>query len=126
MSAPINENQIVYSQASSYIKKLKEELASQLSSEVEIPVIIGGKKIYTKQKQKIICPHDHQHVLGYYHKASAEEIMMAQNLIANNGGANSNWRKMSIDDRATVFLKAAELLSEKYRFKLNAATMLGQ
>jgi len=124
MSAPINEKQIIYDQTSIYTKKLKEELANQLASEVEVPVIIGGKKIFTKQKQKIICPHDHQHVLGHYYKASAEEILMAQNYIANN--KESNWRKMSFMDRAAVFLKAAELLSEKYRFKLNAATMLGQ
>jgi len=124
MSTPINEKQIVYDQASIYTKKLKEELTYQLSSEVEVPVIIGGKKIFTKQKQKIVCPHDHQHVLGHYSKASAEEILIAQSYIANNG--ESSWRKMNFVDRAAVFLKAAELLSQKYRFKLNAATMLGQ
>ena len=124
MSVPINEKQIVYDSISPYTKKLKEELNSQLSNEVEIPVIIGGKKIFTKEKQKIICPHDHQHILGHYYKASAEEILMVQNVIADND--SSNWRKMSFSDRAAVFLKAAELLSEKYRFKLNAATMLGQ
>ena len=90
---------------------------------VEIPVVIGGKEIRTGQIEKAVMPHKHGHVLANWHKAGPEQIKQA---IAAAATARKEWSSWSFDDRAAVFLRAAELLTTSWRSTLCAATMLGQ
>ncbi len=100
-----------------------EELERQSSQQIEIPLIIGGKEIRTGNCGKVVMPHNHQHVLASYHKAGEKEITMA---IESSLEAKEKWLSMSWLERASIFMKAAELISKKYRYVINAATMLGQ
>ncbi|SHI28434.1 L-glutamate gamma-semialdehyde dehydrogenase [Desulfosporosinus lacus] len=102
---------------------LKAELERQLVNPVEVPIIIGGKEIRTENKEKMICPHDHQKVLGQYYVAGEKELLMA---IEAAEAAKEEWENMPWEHRATIFLKAADLLTGKYRAKLSASCMLGQ
>lgn len=102
---------------------LKAELERQLVNPVELPIIIGGKEIRTENKEKMICPHDHQKVLGEYYVAGEKELLMA---IDAAEAAKEEWESMPWEHRATIFLKAADLLTGKYRAKLSASCMLGQ
>ena len=102
------------------LKKRLQELKAQ---EIEIPVIIGGKAIYTGRTGEIRPPHELKHRLGIFHKAGAPEVEQA---ITNALEAQQEWARMHWEDRFAIFLKAAELLSERWRYTLNAATMLGQ
>lgn len=102
---------------------LKAELKRQLANSVELPLIIGGKKVYSTDKEKIICPHDHQKVLGEYYVAGEKELLMAIRAAAS---AKAEWENMSWEHRATIFLKAADLITGKYRAKLAASCMLVQ
>ncbi|MCF7832791.1 MAG: L-glutamate gamma-semialdehyde dehydrogenase, partial [Candidatus Marinimicrobia bacterium] len=102
------------------VKKLLNEL---LEKKIEIPVIIGGKEIYTGKTADIICPHDHQHVLGTYHIAGEKEIRMAIEAALE---AREAWASMPAEARAAIFKKMAVLLAKPYGDLLNASTMLGQ
>jgi len=102
---------------------LKAELDRQLAHTVEIPVIIGGKPVFTGNVQDVTCPHDHGHVLARCHMAGEQEIQAA---VAASLAAKADWEAMPWQERACIFLKAAELISAKYTHKINAATMLGQ
>lgn len=94
-----------------------------LSEEIEIPLIIGGKEVATGNFADCRCPHDHNHLLGRYHKAGPDEIIMA---VDEAKKAWKDWSEMDWISRASIFLRAAELLATKYRDVLNASTMLGQ
>lgn len=94
-----------------------------LAEEIEIPVIIGGQEIRTGQLADCRCPHDHNHLLGRYHKAGPDEIARA---VAASKDAWKDWSEMDWVSRSSIFLRAAELLATKYRDVLNASTMLGQ
>ncbi len=113
----------------SYLKGSKErellmtELEKQSNQEVEIPLIIGGKEIYTGNVGKVVMPHNHKHVLAKYHKAREEEV---KNAITAALTAKEQWIELSWVERASIMFKAAELISKKYRYVLNVATMLGQ
>lgn len=102
---------------------LKAELERQIANPVEVPIIIAGKEIRTENKEKMICPHDHQKVLGEYYVAGEKELLMA---IEAAEAAKEEWENMPWEHRATIFLKAADLLTGKYRAKLSASCMLGQ
>ncbi|AFQ44971.1 L-glutamate gamma-semialdehyde dehydrogenase [Desulfosporosinus meridiei] len=102
---------------------LKAELERQLVNPIEVPIIIGGKEIRTGNKEKMICPHDHQKVLGEYYVAGEKELLMA---IEAAEAAKAEWENMPWEHRATIFLKAADLLTGKYRAKMSASCMLGQ
>ncbi|MDR4988657.1 MAG: L-glutamate gamma-semialdehyde dehydrogenase [Bacteroidales bacterium] len=102
---------------------LEEELRRQSGTEVEIPLIIGGKEIRTGKTGKVVMPHDHQHVLATYHMATEKEVRMA---IAAAMEAHREWAEMSWVERTSITLKVATLVSSKYRALMNAATMLGQ
>jgi len=91
--------------------------------EVEIPLIIGGKEIRTGDTGKVVMPHNHSHVLATYHKAGKKEIAMA---IEAAMAASRQWANMPWTIRASILLKAAELISTRYRSQVNASTMLGQ
>ncbi|MBN2794635.1 MAG: L-glutamate gamma-semialdehyde dehydrogenase [Clostridia bacterium] len=120
---PINEPIRNY-EPGSEDRRLLEEALNELRNEVkEIPLIIGGEKIKTDSKKPCIVPHDHQQVIGYYYEASEKEVQMA---IDSALQAKAEWEAMPYKHRAAVFLKAADLLASKWRYKMNAATMLAQ
>lgn len=120
---PQNETVLEYRKGSSERKLLESELNRQLLETIEIPLIIGGKEIRTGQTGQVRMPHNHSHVLATYYKASEKEVDMA---ISAALAAHRIWSDLSWTVRASILLKAAELISGKYRQKLNAATMLGQ
>ena len=120
---PVNEPIKGYMSGSPESIALKAELARQLANPVEIPIIIGGKEIRSQHKANMICPHDHQRVLGQYHIASEQDLRMA---IEAAEAAKEEWENMPWEHRATIFLKAADLLTGKYRAKVAASCMLGQ
>lgn len=123
VKSPVNEPIKGYMPGSPETVALKAELERQLANPVEVPLIIGGKEIRTENKANMICPHDHQKVLGQYYIAGEKELLMA---IDAAEAAREEWESMPWEHRATIFLKAADLLTFKYRAKLSAACMLGQ
>jgi 1-pyrroline-5-carboxylate dehydrogenase len=90
---------------------------------IEIPLVIGGQDVPTGDTAPAVMPHDHHHTLGTFHKATPDHVLKA---IEAARAAHEEWSRWSFDDRAAVFLKAAELLTTTWRDTLNAATMLGQ
>ncbi|MFA6582912.1 MAG: aldehyde dehydrogenase family protein, partial [Elusimicrobiaceae bacterium] len=120
---PVNEPILSYAPGSGEKKTLKKHLQQMLGAEIEIPLIIGGKNIKTGATGLCVCPHDHKHVLGKYHKGGRREAELA---IKAALSARKMWSEMPFEARAAIFLKAADLLSGPYRPVLNAATMLGQ
>ncbi|WP_373325549.1 L-glutamate gamma-semialdehyde dehydrogenase [Sporomusa paucivorans] len=123
VKAPVNEPVKSYLPDSPEKAALKAELARQLANQVEIPLIIGGREVRTEHKANIICPHNHKQVLGQYYIAGEKELLMA---IEAAEAARAEWENMPWEHRATIFLKAADLLTGKYRAKLSASCMLGQ
>jgi len=120
---PQNEHTYDYAPGCRERKELNAEL-DRLTREVQdIPLIIGGKEVRTGRTGKIVMPHRHQHVLATYHMAGENEIKQATDAALK---AHADWESVSWVERVSVTLKAAELLSKKYRFQINAATMLGQ
>ncbi|MFH1727049.1 MAG: L-glutamate gamma-semialdehyde dehydrogenase [Pseudomonadota bacterium] len=120
---PGNEPIFPYNDQDFNKKILKDHLELMSSKEIEIPLIIAGEEIKTGKTATNVMPHNHKHVLCTYHQATAKEINMA---IKASMEAKKSWEKMAWQDRASIFLRAAELLANKYRPILNAATMLGQ
>ncbi len=102
----------------SRLKKALEEMAGK---KIDIPVIIGGKEIRTGNLGKVVMPHDHQHKLATYHKAGPEEVRLAIDTAVDS---QKMWRSFRWEERAAIFLKAAELISGKYRALMNAGAML--
>lgn len=121
--SPSNEPVCSFAPGTSAKATLKAQLKKMLGERMEIPLIIGGKEVKTGNMADCRCPHDHNHILAQYHKAGPEEIVMA---VAEAKKAWKDWSEMDWVARASVFLRAAELLATKYRDILNAATMLGQ
>jgi len=120
---PSNESARSYSPGTRDRKELAGALEGLASMKTEIPLIIGGKEIYTGDVENLHMPHDHSAVLGTYHKAGEKEVRLAIDAALK---AHKEWESLSWFERASITLKAAELISKKYRFTLNAATMLGQ
>ncbi len=120
---PFNEPVLSYAPGTPERKALKDQLAKMLSQQVEIPLLIGGKEVKSGDVGECRCPHDHGHILAKYHKAGAAEVEMAVEAAQT---AWRDWSEMDWMSRAAIFLRAAELLATKYRFILNAATMLNQ
>ncbi len=120
---PTNEKVLDYEKGSKERQLLEQEIKKIKSRKIEIPLIIGGKEIYTGKKAEAVIPHDHRHVLAEYHQAGPNEIEMA---IRAAMDAKEIWNALSWQDRSAIFLKAAELLSTRYRYLFNAATMLNQ
>lgn len=102
---------------------LKEELDRQSQIKVEIPIIIGGREYRTGKVGTCVMPHDHAHVLAEYHIAGQAELTLAAEAAMK---AKKEWEALPWEHRASIFLRAADLLTGKYRAKINAATMLGQ
>ena len=118
---PTNEPVLGYVPGSKERAELKAQLKDMLANPVEIPCMIGGRDITTGDLVEIRCPHNRDQLLGHYHRAGAKETDMA---IDAANEAKIAWSEMDWSSRATVLLKAAELLAGKYRQTLNAATML--
>ncbi len=118
---PENEPQIMYAPGTRDRQLLKEALTSIQNKKIEIPLIIGGKEIRTGNLGKQVSPDDHQHVLAEYHKAGEAEVKAA---IAAALEAKKVWEQMRWEERAAIFLKAADLLAGKYRYIMNATSML--
>jgi 1-pyrroline-5-carboxylate dehydrogenase len=120
---PVNEPVKNYAPGSPERAALKDRLASMANERPDIPLVIGGEEIRTGETATAVMPHDHKHVLADWHKASGKHVEQA---IAAAAKAREEWSNWAWEDRAAVFLKAAELLSTSWRSTLNAATMLGQ
>ena len=93
------------------------------NSKIDVPLYIGSDEIRTGNTKNITAPHDHQHIVGSYHLAEKSHI---ENAIANALESRTAWANMAWEQRAAIFLKAAELIAGPYRAKINAATMIGQ
>src|SRR4051794_5520379 len=121
--APVNEPIRSYAPGSPERASLKAKLKQKAGERIEIPLVIGGKAITTGDLAASVMPHDHAHVLGEYHRATRSHVEQAVEAAA---AAPREWAGWSFDDRAAVWLKAAELLTTTWRDTVNAATMLGQ
>ena len=120
---PTNEPVKSYAPGSPERAALKARLREMANDRADIPVIIGGREIRTGTTAHAVMPHNHRHVLADWHKASTKHVHEA---VAAAREARLEWSNWSWEDRAAVFLRAAELLATTWRQTLNAATMLGQ
>ena len=120
---PVNEPILTYAPGTLERTELKIELEAQSATVVDIPLVIGGEEIRTGNTSNVVMPHLHSHILATFHKAGKEEIGQAVSAAAE---AHHEWSTTRWEDRAGVFLRAADLLAGPWRQKLNAATMLGQ
>ena len=120
---PKNEPVRSYAPGSAEIKSLIATYQKMWSEEVEIPMVIDGKEVKTGEKVSLHSPQDHQHTLGYYHKGNKQHVDDAINSCLK---ARAEWANLPWEQRASIFLKAADLLAGPYRDKINAATMIGQ
>lgn len=119
----INENVLSYAKGSKERADVKAALKTFKSTTVEYPMYIGGKPITSGKLGAMRPPHEHHHVLGHFHKGDASHV---NNAIDAALQSKSNWELYTWEERAAIFLKAAELLAGPYRAKINAATMLCQ
>ncbi len=120
---PHNEQVLSYAPKTRERDELKQLLLYLRQNQIEIPMYIGGREVRTGKLIEMNPPHDHQHVLGYYHQGSEKEVHLAIEAALK---ARDMWASLPWEARASIFLKAADLLSGPYRLKINAATMLGQ
>ena len=119
----VNEPIKSYAPGSPEKLELKSRLASMSDETVDIPIVIGGREIRTGNTSQVTMPHAHRHVLGQFHHATAQHVTDA---IAAARAAQRDWANWAWEDRAAIFLKAADLLTGPWRSTINAATMLGQ
>jgi 1-pyrroline-5-carboxylate dehydrogenase len=120
---PVNDPNLTYLPGSPERADLKSRLATIAGERIDIPLIIGGCDIRTGRLETATMPHDHRHVLADWHKADRQHVEQA---VAAARKAHREWSLWTLEQRASVFLRAAELLTTTWRSTLNAATMLGQ
>lgn len=120
---PLNEPISSYAPGTPERAALQDALAELKSKECDIPMIINGKEVRTGDKKEIRPPHETKHLLGYMHAGTGEHVQQAIDAAL---AAQEQWAATPWEHRAAIFLKAADLLASKYRYKMNAATMLGQ
>ena len=120
---PKNEPVKAYLLGSPERASLKKELERQSAQVVQVPMIIGGKEVWTERKTKAVMPHDHAHVIAEAASGGEKELKDA---IAAALAARKAWTEMPMEHRVSIFLKAADLIAGPMRDKVNAATMLGQ
>ncbi len=121
--SPQNEPIWAYAENTPERKALERELKRQSSIEVEIPLFIGGEEVRTGNLGVVAMPHDHGHILAKYHIAGEREVNLAIQAALD---AHKKWAELSWVERASITLKIAELIANKYRYQINASTMLGQ
>ncbi len=119
----VNEQVLNYAPGSSERADVQEALAALKAAQIDVPMTIGGKKVETENKLPMHPPHETDHVLGYYNRGDRSTVEAA---IEAALAAKEGWENMPWQDRAAIFLKAADLLAGPYRAKMNAATMLAQ
>lgn len=124
-NVPLAKNEPVRQYAKNSVERnsLLETIKKMKSSELSIPMVIGGKEVHTDAKIKLTPPHEHGHILGYASKGTSEHVTMAIQAALE---AKSAWANMKWEHRMSIFLKAAELLRTKYRNTILASTMLAQ
>ena len=122
---PMAVNEVVksYAPSSQEREELQKTVAEMRSHEVDIPMFIGGKEVRTGNTQSMHPPYEHKHLLGHFHKGEASHVELAIEAALD---AKQAWADMPWEQRASIFLKAAELIAGPYRQKINAATMLAQ
>lgn len=120
---PKNEPVLSYAPGSKERAALKKAIEEARATTLDIPMYIGGDEVRTGKKKTIAPPHDHKHVLGHFHEGDKSHVEQAIQAALN---AKELWANLSWENRASIFLKAADLLAGPYRYKMNAATMLGQ
>ncbi|MDX5422472.1 MAG: L-glutamate gamma-semialdehyde dehydrogenase [Hymenobacteraceae bacterium] len=120
---PVNEPVKAYTPGSPEKEELLRTYKELKSKQLDVPMYIGGDKVYTDNKQPMLQPHDHQHILGHFSEGDATHVEQAINAAL---AAREAWAAMSWEHRVSIFLKAAELLAGPWRARMNAATMLGQ
>ena len=120
---PVNEPILSYAPGTPERSALKARIKELKSQEIEVPLVIGGQEIKTGDMGEMRIPHDHQHLLGRYHKAGKKEIKMA---IEAAMDAWQSWSKMPWEDRFSIFKKMASILQRHDDQTINASTMLGQ
>ncbi len=121
--APVNEPVKSYAPGSPERVALQAALKEARSKQIEVPMYIGGERVETDNRKPMSPPHDHQHILGYFHEGDASHVEQAINAAL---GAKHDWENLAWEHRASIFLKAADLIAGPYRARINAATMLGQ
>lgn len=121
--APKNEPIKSYAPHTPERAAVQTAIAEARAQVLNLPMYIGNQQILTNNKHAVVCPHDHQHVLGHLHEGDASHVQMAIEAALT---ARPQWTSMDWEQRASIFLKAADLLATKYRAAINAATMLGQ
>ena len=120
---PVNEPVLSYTTGTPEKKNLQAMYKKMYNTQIHAPMYIGGEEIRTDHKIKMTCPHDHQHVLGYFSEGDASHVKKAVDAALK---AKKQWENLSWEHRASIFLKVADLVAGPYRDKINAATMLGQ
>lgn len=118
-----NEPVLSYAPGSPEREEVLNQYKAFYNQKVDIPLYIGSEEIKTGNTKPLSPPHDHKHILGHYHLAEKSHVEKA---ISNCLEARKRWADLTWEQRAAVFLKAAELIAGPYRQKMNAATMLGQ
>jgi 1-pyrroline-5-carboxylate dehydrogenase len=120
---PVNERVRNYAPGTRERATLKAEIERLRSQVIDIPMTIGGKEVRTGNLVPIHPPHDRKHLLGHYHRGDASHVKMAIQAALD---AKEEWAALSWEQRASIFLKAAELIAIPFGDTINAATMLGQ
>src|ERR1051325_3586936 len=120
---PVNEPTRSYAPGTAERQALKQKLAAMAAEKIDIPLVIGGKEIRTGNTATQVMPHRHGHVLATWHQAGPKEVEQA---IEAANAARREWGSWNYADRASVFLRAADLLSTTWRETINASTMLNQ
>ena len=120
---PVNEPVKDYAPGSPEREELRRRLDQIQSERIEIPLVIGGEDVTTGKTAEVVMPHRKSHVLADVHQGGAAEVERA---IEAAGEAWEDWSRMPWEERAAIFLRAAELLAGPWRSTLNASTMLGQ
>jgi 1-pyrroline-5-carboxylate dehydrogenase len=121
--APKNEPVLSYAPGSKERAALKKALEEARAQVIDVPMYIGAEEVRTENKKSLTPPHDHKHILGHFSEGDQSHVEQA---IKAAMAAKELWAGLSWENRASIFLKAADLLAGPYRYKINAATMLGQ
>src|SRR5262244_3999747 len=119
--SPVNEPIHSYAPGTNDRAALKTTIATMSAEKIEIPLVIGGREVRTGDTGTQVMPHRHGHVIATWHKAGAKEVEQAIKAAAE---ARREWASWNFEDRASIFLRAAELMANTWRDTTNAATML--